>query len=58
LAQTSVNISGKPVLGKIKDIKIQFEKENILLVDFGDIKAEKSSKIVDFSGGNKKVIRS
>ena len=50
LAQTSVNISGKETLTKISDIINQFSKFDILIIDGGNLKKSKPSKIVDLSG--------
>lgn len=56
LAQTSANISGKPVLNKINDI-INFVKKcgtsdvpHFLIVDGGDLPKRKPSKIIDLTG--------
>ncbi len=57
LAQTSVNISGKDVLDKISDIIKQFGKTDILIIDGGDIKKGKPSKIVDLTSNKINVLR-
>jgi L-threonylcarbamoyladenylate synthase len=49
LAQTSVNISGRPELNKIKDIKEEFEKSGILIFDAGNLPKRKPSKIIDLT---------
>lgn len=56
LAQTSANISGKPVLNKINDI-INFVKKcgtsevlHFLIVDGGDLPKRKPSRIIDLTG--------
>ncbi|MEK7658419.1 MAG: L-threonylcarbamoyladenylate synthase [Patescibacteria group bacterium] len=56
LAQTSVNISGKPPLIKISDIIEQFKKYDILIIDGGNLKKSKPSKIIDLTNKNK-IIR-
>ena len=58
LVQTSVNISGEPTLTKIKDIVEKFGKhKDILIIDAGNFKKSKPSKIIDLTGKNKKIIR-
>jgi len=57
LVQTSVNISGQDTLIKIADIKAQFSKQKILLVDGGDLKKSKPSKIVDLTENKIKFLR-
>lgn len=57
LAQTSVNISGKPTLQKSEDIIKEFGKLNILFIDAGNLKNTKPSKIIDLTEKNKKVLR-
>ena len=51
LAQTSVNISGKPALSKISDIKEFIGRSDlpILVIDGGDLKKSKLSRIIDFT---------
>ena len=49
LVQTSVNISGKPAMTKIKEIIKTFEKENILIIDGGNLKKSKPSRIIDLT---------
>ncbi len=60
LAQTSVNISGQPVLTKISDIIKEFEKQKNqpdLIIDAGNLSKIKPSKIVDLTGKGEKVLR-
>lgn len=51
LVQTSVNISGEPPLIKIDDIKDKFGKleYKISIIDAGNLKKAKSSKIIDLT---------
>ena len=53
LAQTSVNISGSLPLTKISDIMEQFGKRDILIIDAGNLKKVKPSKIIDLTNNNK-----
>ena len=53
LAQTSANISGMPALVKIDDIIEQFGKSDILIIDAGNLKKSKPSKIIDLTNNNK-----
>ena len=57
LAQTSVNISGKPTLTKISDIKefIAGSGLAILIIDAGNLKKSKPSKIIDITF--RKIVR-
>ena len=57
LAQTSVNISGNPPLTKISDIINQFEKSDILIIDGGNLKKSKPSKIIDLTKNRIKTLR-
>lgn len=57
LAQTSANLSGEQTLTKIKDIVKQFGKSGILIIDGGDIKKGKPSKILDLTDNKVKVLR-
>lgn len=71
LAQTSVNISGKPALTKISEIMEQFQprkplrrtsdrlhNEQVdLIIDGGDLLKSKPSKIIDLTGNKKKTLR-
>lgn len=63
LAQTSVNISGKPALMKISDI-LEFCKKcgmsdipQILVIDAGNLPKSKASTIIDLTNKNIKIIR-
>jgi len=53
LVQTSVNISGQPSLNKISDIINQLNKLDVLIIDGGDLKKSKPSKIIDLTNNNK-----
>jgi len=59
LAQTSVNISGEETLTRIQDIVDTFGKEKSvsLIIDGGDIKKGKSSKIIDISKNTINILR-
>ena len=59
LAQTSVNISGQPVLTKISAIiKIIARSERaMLIIDEGDLPKNAPSTIIDLTGNNIKIIR-
>ena len=57
LVQTSVNVSNKPALVNISDIINQFSKQNILIINGGNIKKNKSSKILDLTNGKLKILR-
>jgi L-threonylcarbamoyladenylate synthase len=57
LAQTSVNISGEPELIKINDIIERFNKQDILLIDGGNLKKSKPSKIIDLTENKIKFLR-
>ena len=50
LVQTSANISGELPLIKISDVIEKFNKYDILIIDGGNLKTKKSSKIVDLTG--------
>lgn len=49
LAQTSVNISGQPVLTDARDIVAKFGSMDILVVDDGNLKKSEPSKIIDLT---------
>lgn len=51
LAQTSVNISGEPPFIKISDIKAKFGrlKHKIFIIDAGNLKKARPSKIIDLT---------
>lgn len=57
LVQTSVNISNNPPLSKISDIIEQFSKFDILIIEGGNFKKSKPSKIIDLSQGKIKILR-
>jgi len=57
LMQTSANISGKPSLNTINDIIKQFGGSDILIIDGGNLKKSKPSKIFDISNNNINVLR-
>jgi L-threonylcarbamoyladenylate synthase len=49
LAQTSVNVSGKPELNKVKDIKENFSKSGVLIFDAGNLPKRRPSAIIDLT---------
>lgn len=57
LVQTSVNISNNPPLTKISDIIEQFSKFDILVIDGGNLRKPKPSKIIDLSQDKIKILR-
>ena len=57
LVQTSVNISGQPPLIKISDIIEQFSGSDILIIDAGNLKKSKPSKIINLTENKIKVLR-
>ncbi len=57
LVQTSVNVSKGPALLKVEDIKKQFGKYDILLIDAGNLQKRKPSKIVDLTSEAQKIVR-
>jgi L-threonylcarbamoyladenylate synthase len=57
LAQTSANISGEGDSVEISKIKSQFENEDILIVDGGDLPKRKPSVIIDLSKEETKILR-
>ena len=60
LAQTSVNISGKPPLNNIKKIIKEFENKSCkpdLIVDIGNLGKGKPSLILDLTTPHPKIIR-
>ncbi len=57
LVQTSVNISGSDNLTKVSDIINIFEASDILIIDGGNIKKNKSSKILDLTDNKIKTLR-
>jgi L-threonylcarbamoyladenylate synthase len=57
LVQTSVNVSGQPSLNKIGDIINQLNKQDVLIIDGGNLKKSKPSKIIDLTSSSIKIIR-
>jgi len=60
LAQTSANISGEPAPTKIKEIIKQFRKEKHqpdLILDAGDLKLSRPSRVIDLTPKKPKIIR-
>ncbi|MCX6721547.1 MAG: L-threonylcarbamoyladenylate synthase [Candidatus Staskawiczbacteria bacterium] len=57
LVQTSVNISGQPLLSKINNMKNQLGNKNILLIDGGDLPKSKASTIIDLSKSKIEMLR-
>lgn len=60
IAETSVNISGKPNLTKIQAIVSQFKSvknQPVLIVDAGDLKFQRASRVIDLTGQKLKVLR-
>ncbi len=57
LAQTSVNISGKRTLDTISAIIEQFGSKKILIIDGGDRKNSKASKLIDATKDTINVLR-
>jgi len=60
LAQSSANISGLPASNKIKEVLRQFQnKKNQpdLVIDAGNLKSSKPSRVVDFTGKRPKILR-
>lgn len=57
LVQTSVNISGQPSLNKIGDIINQLNKQDVLIIDGGNLKKSNPSKIIDLTNKAIKIIR-
>jgi L-threonylcarbamoyladenylate synthase len=57
LAQTSANISGQGAIIEIDKIKSEFQNEDILIVDAGDLPGKKPSKVIDLTGEQVKVVR-
>lgn len=54
---TSVNRSGFPVLGKVSEIRAEFEDEVALVVEAGDAKSSVPSTIVKLENNGYSVIR-
>ena len=57
LAQTSANISGEGDPVEISKIKSQFENQDILIVEAGDLPKRKASAIIDLSKEEIKILR-
>ncbi len=60
LAQTSANISGKPASTRIEEVLNQFEKQIILpdlIIDAGNLKHSKPSKVIDLTEEKPKTLR-
>ncbi|MDD2696598.1 MAG: L-threonylcarbamoyladenylate synthase [Candidatus Pacebacteria bacterium] len=60
LTQTSANISGELASNKIKDVLNQFQnKKNQpdLVIDAGNLKPLKLSRVIDFTGEKPKILR-
>ncbi|MBI2054201.1 MAG: threonylcarbamoyl-AMP synthase [Candidatus Staskawiczbacteria bacterium] len=60
LAQTSANISGKPELKDVREIIAVFSKQKNkpdLVIDGGDLKKSKPSKVIDLTGRKEKILR-
>lgn len=57
LAQTSVNASGQLSLSKISDIIEQFGKDDILIIDAGNLRKSQPSKILDITNSEIKTLR-
>lgn len=57
VAQTSANISSKEATTKIKEVLEQFEGQNVIIIDEGNLPENKPSKIIDLTKNNIKIIR-
>ncbi len=60
LAQTSANISGKPASTRIEEVLNQFGKQRILpdlVIDAGNLKHSKQSKVIDLTEEKPKTLR-
>lgn len=60
LTETSVNISGKPPITKIKEIIRHFRNKKLrpdLLIDAGDLPKSKPSKVIDLTVFPPKILR-
>ncbi len=60
LAQTSANISGKPASTRIEEVLNQFRKQRImpdLVIDAGNLKHSKPSKVIDLTEEKPKTLR-
>ncbi|MCR5495707.1 MAG: threonylcarbamoyl-AMP synthase [Treponema sp.] len=54
---TSVNRSGSPVLGKLEEIRKEFEEEVSMIVENGDAKSSVPSTIVKIEGDTYSIVR-
>jgi len=60
LAETSANISGKPASTKIKEVLKQFKNQKHqpdLIIDAGNLKKAKPSKVIDLTGSKPRILR-
>lgn len=60
IAETSANISGKPATTKIKEVLKCFkggENQPDLVLDAGDLKLAKPSRVIDFTGSEPVTLR-
>ena len=60
LTGISANVSGWPASGNIKEILKQFEGKKHqpdLIIDAGNLKKSKPSKVVDLTGNTPKILR-
>lgn len=60
LTGTSANVSGMPASGKIKEILEQFKNSDTepdLIIDAGNLKQSKPSKIIDLTKTSPKILR-
>jgi len=60
LTGTSANISGKPASAKIKEVLFQFKNQKLqpdLIIDVGNLKKSKPSKIIDLTKRKPKILR-
>ena len=57
MAQTSANISGSPALTKISEVIEQLGKEDIFIIDAGDLPKNKPSIIIDLTDNKTKILR-
>lgn len=60
LTGTSANLSGKPASTKIKEVLNQFKDQKLkpdLIIDAGNLKPSKPSKIIDLTGDKIKILR-
>ena len=60
LTGTSANISGQPASTKIKEILQQFQDQKHqpdLIIDAGNLKPGKPSKVIDLTGSEPKILR-